>query len=334
MTVCGPAATDEQFGFRASGARFLPVEVAVSADPLRDAVAVASLRKALRGPSGAVPDVIHAHGLRAGLIARLAKQPGAALAVTWHTHLDTSNGGVKDRVLREAEKAVARGARVCVCTDPDQIGHILASGAQDVRYLPVAAPALAPPVRDAAAVKTELEATARPLILTVGRLHPVKRLDLLIEAAARWRDLDPAPVVAVAGDGPLAAELETLVARSGAPVRLLGRRQDVSDLIHAADLAVVTSDSEARQMFSQEAMRAGLPLIATRSGGTPALVGDGAELIEPGDVDALDKAVRRLLGSPEAADAVARAGEARAADWPSEKDTVDQLDALYMEIAG
>ena len=70
------------------------------------------------------------------------------------------------------------------------------------------------------------------------------------------------------------------------------------DLLAAADLAVVTSDWEARQLFAQEALRAGVPLVATAVGGLPDLVGDAAVLVPPGDVDALDAAVRELLGRP------------------------------------
>ena len=82
---------------------------------------------------------------------------------------------------------------------------------------------------------------------------------------------------------------------------LLGHRTDVADLLAAADLAVVTSDWEARQLFAQEALRAGVPLVATAVGGLPELVGDAAVLVPPGDVDALDAAVRRLLDDPHGA---------------------------------
>ena len=81
---------------------------------------------------------------------------------------------------------------------------------------------------------------------------------------------------------------------------LLGHRTDVADLLAGADLAVVTSDWEARQLFAQEALRAGVPLVATAVGGLPELVGDAAALVPPGDVDALDAAVRALLDDPAA----------------------------------
>jgi glycosyltransferase involved in cell wall biosynthesis len=334
VTVLGPAGTDTQFGFRAAGARFVPIDIPATTEPVRDLRAVAALRRALRGPSGGAPDVVHAHGLRAGLLSRFALPDAVPLAVTWHIHLDTSGGDWKDRLLRQAEKLVARSACVSLCTDPDQVTHVLSSGGTDVRYAPVAAPELPEPGVDADTVKAELGAAGGPLIVTVGRLHPVKRLDVLIDAAAGWRELEPRPLVVIAGDGPIRAELTARVERSGAPVRLLGHRHDIADLLAAADLAVITSESETRQLFAQEVLRAGKPLVATRAGGIPELVGDAACLVEPADVAALDAAVRGLLADPTERSRLAEAGPKRATGWPSETDTIDHLDALYRELTG
>jgi glycosyltransferase involved in cell wall biosynthesis len=113
---------------------------------------------------------------------------------------------------------------------------------------------------------------------------------------------------------------------------LLGHRDDVPDLLSGADLAVVTSDWEARQLFAQEALRAGVPLIATAVGGLPGLVGDAAVQIPPGDVDALDAAVRKLLADPAERAALAARGPLRAARWPTEADTVADVLAAYAEV--
>ena len=89
------------------------------------------------------------------------------------------------------------------------------------------------------------------------------------------------------------------ISTSRAPVTLLGHRDDVAYLLTAADVAVVSSVWEARQLFAQEALRAGVPLVATAVGGLPGLVGEAAVLVPPKDVDALDAAVRRLLADPQ-----------------------------------
>lgn len=156
---------------------------------------------------------------------------------------------------------------------------------------------------------------------------------MLIDAAARWRGRTPPPVVVIAGSGPAYLPLAARVSAARAPVTLLGHRTDVADLLAGADLAVVTSDWEARQLFAQEALRAGVPLVATAVGGLPELVGDAAALVPPDDVDAVDAAVRGLLDDATRRADLGRAGAARAGTWPTEADTVAELAALYAELA-
>ncbi|WP_409074260.1 glycosyltransferase family 4 protein [Micromonospora chalcea] len=326
VLVCGPAATEEQFGFTGVGARFTPVEIPASPTP-GDARAVTALRRALADtPVG----VVHAHGLRAGLVAALAR-PTAPLVVTWHNAVLAK--GLRGAASRLVERIVARSVRVALGASADLVDRAAALGAADARLAPVAAPTLPPPGRRRAAVRAEFGVTAdRPLILSVGRLHPQKRYDVLIDAAARWRTRTPAPVVVIAGSGPAYLPLAARISAARAPVTLLGHRTDVADLLAGADLAVVTSDWEARQLFAQEALRAGVPLVATAVGGLPELVGDGAVLVPPGDVDAVDAAVRDLLDDPVRRAEVGRRGLARAATWPTEADTVAALADLYAEL--
>lgn len=327
VLVCGPAATQEQFDFTGVGARFQPVEIPAKPNPA-DARAVAALRRAL----AATPvDVVHAHGLRAGLVAVLAR-PAAPVVVTWHNAVLA--GGMRGAVSRLVERVVARGARVALGASADLVDRAAALGAADARLAPVAAPTLPAPRRRPAAVRAEFGVRAeQPLILSVGRLHPQKRYDVLIDAAARWRTRDPAPVVVIAGSGPAYLALAARISAARAPVTLLGHRTDVADLLAGADLAVVTSDWEARQLFAQEALRAGVPLVATAVGGLPDLVGDAAVLVPPGEVDAVDAAVRELLDDADRRAALGRRGAERAATWPTEADTVATLAALYAELA-
>ncbi|TDC52856.1 glycosyltransferase family 1 protein [Micromonospora sp. KC207] len=328
VLVCGPAATEEQFDFTGVGARFQPVEIPASPTPA-DARAVAALRRALAAEPVAV---VHAHGLRAGLVAVLAR-PAAPLVVTWHNAVLAR--GLRGALSRVAERVVARGVRVALGASADLVERAVALGAAEARLAPVAAPALPAPRRRRAAVRAEFGVAAgQPLILSVGRLHPQKRYDVLVDAAARWRGRTPAPVVVIAGSGPAYLPLAARISAARAPVTLLGHRTDVADLLAGADLAVVTSDWEARQLFAQEALRAGVPLVATAVGGLPELVGDAAVLVSAGDVDAVDAAVRELLDDPDRRAALGRSGAARAATWPTEADTVAELAALYATLAG
>lgn len=327
VLVCGPAATQEQFDFISAGARFVPVEIPASPTPA-DGRAIAALRRVLAAES---VEVVHAHGLRAGLVAALAR-PAAPLVVTWHNAVLA--GGLRGRLSRLAERVVARTARVALGASADLVERAAVLGAADARLAPVAAPALPGPRRRRAAVRAEFAVAGdQPLILSVGRLHPQKRYDVLVDAAARWRARTPPPVVIIAGSGPAYLALAARISAARAPVTLLGHRTDVADLLAGADLAVVTSDWEARQLFAQEALRAGVPLVATEVGGLPDLVGDAAVLVPPGDVDAVDAAVRELLDDAARRADLTRRGVARSATWPTEEDTVAALAALYAELA-
>jgi glycosyltransferase involved in cell wall biosynthesis len=328
VTVCGPADTDRQFDFAMSGARFVPVEIPASPQP-RDAAAVHALRRALRA---APPDLVHAHGLRAGLVSALARPTGCPLVVTWHNQVLVQ--GMRGRVYRQLEGYVARAADVTLGASVDLVQRATALGARSARLGAVAAPELAPATRAPEEVRKDLGVTPeRPLVLSVGRLHPQKGYDVLVAAASRWRTRQPAPAVVIAGSGPAYMRLAGQISQQRAPVILAGHRTDVPDLLAAADLAVVTSVWEARQLFAQEAMRAGTPLVATSVGGLPELVGDAALLVPPGDIDALDVGVRLLLDDPALRAEYGRRGGERAATWPTEADTLAQIRAVYDEVA-
>ncbi len=328
VLVCGPAATDELFDFSAGGAAFAPVEIAPGLRPLADLRAARRLRRLT-----AHCEVVHAHGLRAGLVALLAGTGRRGpLVVTWHNRVLAT--GLRARALTPLERRVARGADVGLGASEDLVARIRRFGGRDVRLSEVAAPLLPPPARPASVVRAELGAADRPLVLAVGRLHPQKGFDVLIQAAARWRDRTPTPYVVIAGDGPLRSRLADDIVATGAPVVLLGRRDDVADLLAAADVVVLPSRWEARSLVAQEALRAGRPLVATSVGGVPGLVADGAVLVSPDDPVALDLAVRRLLDHPDRAAALAERGVARARTWPGEADTATQLARLYAELLG
>lgn len=315
VTVAGPAVTDTVFGFGTTGAAFVPLTSAPA------------LRRVARGA-----DVVHAHGLRAGSLAALAVRRPVPLVITWHNAVLAQ--GAARRAYAVLERLGAHRADVLLAASADLAARGRQVGGRDVRPGPVAAPALPFPARGAAEVRAELGATGRPLVLAVGRLHRQKGLDTLVQAAALLSHREPAPLVAIAGDGPLRAELEQQVARLSAPVRLLGRRDDVADLLHAADIAALPSRWEARALVAQEALRVGVPLVTTAVGGLPELVGSAATLVPPDEPGALAAALSALLDDPSSAAAQAARGRARAAGWPDEADTIAAVAAVYAELTG
>jgi glycosyltransferase involved in cell wall biosynthesis len=334
VRVCGPRATEELFGFTARRAQFAPVEISAGLAPAADALAVAALRRLL-----ADADLVHAHGLRAGLVAASARRLAGVrvpLVLTLHNALP-EGGGARRRVLAAAERATVRAADLVLAASADLAANARRQGARDVRPAPVAAPELPPPARSRAEVRAALGTGDRPLVVAVGRLHPQKGYDLLLDAAARWAGdarLTAPPLVAIAGDGPLAADLARDIEQRQLPVVLLGRRDDAADLLRAADVCVLPSRWEARSLTAQEALRAGAPLVATRTGGLPELLGDAAALVPVGDAAALAEAVVRVLADPDHARALTEAGRRRAAGWPDEAATARMLVAVYRELLG
>jgi glycosyltransferase involved in cell wall biosynthesis len=334
--VCGAAATEQLFGFTGVGADFTPVGISSGLAPVADARAVAQLRRATAGA-----DLVHAHGLRAGLVAaaarRLSGERQRPLVLTLHNALQESSGP-RQRLLGAVEGLTIRGADLVLAVSSDLADNARRLGARDVRVAPALAPPLAPATRSRAEVRTELGVDeGRPLLVAVGRLHPQKGYDVLFDAVGRWESegrLGPSPLVAIAGDGPLEAELAERVRAERLPILLLGRRSDVADLLAAADACVLPSRWEGSPFTAQEALRAGTPLITTRAGGIPELVGTAAELVPVGDAGALADAVVRVLGDPTRAEELADAGRTQAAGWPDEAAAGRRIVAVYHELLG
>jgi glycosyltransferase involved in cell wall biosynthesis len=336
VRVCGAPATEELFGFRAVGADFRPVGISTGLAPVADSRAVLQLRRALAGA-----DLIHAHGLRAGLVAavarRLSGERTRPLVLTLHNAI-LENAGPLQRLLRTAERMTIRSADLVLAVSSDLAANARRAGARDVRVVPAMAPPRPPATRSRAEVREELGLDeGRPLVLAVGRLHPQKGYDVLLDAVSRWEAagrLDPAPLVAIAGDGPLEAELTERIRAARLPVLLLGRREDVADLLGAADLVVLPSRWEGSPFTAQEALRAGAPLVSTRAGGLPELLGSGASLVPVGDAGALADAVVRVLTDPGHAAELVEAGRRQVASWPDEEAAARRLVAVYRELLG
>ena len=178
-------------------------------------------------------------------------------------------------------------------------------------------------------------AAGRPLVLAVGRLAPQKDFGTLVAAAARWRDLDPPPLLAIAGDGPLAGELRARAASLGVDAAFLGHRNDVPNLLAGATVFVLPSQWEGQPLILQEALRAGVAIVATRVGGIPDLVGDDAAvLVRPGDPQALAAAVRAVLADPALAARLRAAAAARGAALPTPADAIAAAFAAYAQALG
>ncbi|CAL9622863.1 D-inositol-3-phosphate glycosyltransferase [Streptomyces sp. enrichment culture] len=326
VTVCAPTEADHTYDFTGAGAEH--VHIPRSSDP----VSVAALRTAC-----ANADLVHAHGLHASFRAALALSgKHIPLVVTWHNRAHAE--GARGQLLRLLERRVVKAAAVVLGTSSDLVDGARRTGARDARLAAVSLPGprtaveRGDPDRQRSKVRAELGAIGRPLLLAVGSLDRQRGYDLLLDAARRWRELDPAPQVVVAGEGPLRAELQGRIEDEELPVRLVGQRDDVAALLDAADLALLPGGRESRSVLAQEALHGRVPLVATAVGGVPELVGDAAELVPAGDAVAFAAAVVRLLGDRERRELLRERGVRQAATWPTEDETVAQVLSVYDEL--
>ena len=346
VEVFGPAQTDRDFAFggAAPGVGFTAVEIADRPRLPGDLRAIARLRRLFRAWR---PDVVHPHGLRAGALGAIAvafgrtaagnKQGRPALVVTVHNAPPA--GGVTGAIYRVLELIVARNADSVLCVSADLEDRMRAAGARRVgrAVVPAGPVSLTGDVsaETRAALRAEFGANpGQAIVLAVGRLAAQKGFGLLLDAAARWGDIRPAPLLVIVGQGPLAPELQARAASLGLTIRFAGQRPDMPALLSAADVFVLPSLWEGQSLILQEALRAGVPVVATRVGGNPELTGeDAAILVPPGDAQRLADAVRAVLGDPALAARLREAAAARARALPDEDAAVAAALAEYRHVA-
>lgn len=284
-------------------------------------------------------DIVHAHGFHAAsrAVALMRRRARARLVSTWH-NLPPLEPAASRMAGRAIAGLVAHGSRLSLGASADLVAVAIALGARDARVCEVSAPPLPDPVRTRGEVR-QLLAIDGPMVLSVSRLAPQKNLGLLLDAweqlIARWEIVDHqarTPTLVIAGGGPIEAELRARVDSTDLPVRLLGQRDDVADLLAAADVAVSSSDWEARSLVAQEALRAGVPFVGTAVGGVTGLVGDAGILVASRDADALATGVLTVLTEPAVAARLRNAGPARAAEWPDEAQTAAFVWSCYAEV--
>ena len=172
------------------------------------------------------------------------------------------------------------------------------------------------------------------MVLAVGRLAAQKGFGTLLEAAASLAGYpSPSLLLVIVGEGPLEAELKSQAARLRLDVRFPGHRDDVPALLASAAVFVLPSVWEGQPLILQEALRAGVPIVATRVGGTPELTGeDAALLVPPGDAARLADAVRAVLTDPALAARLRQAAADRARALPGEDDAVTAALAEYDQV--
>ncbi|WP_425374305.1 glycosyltransferase [Lichenihabitans psoromatis] len=170
--------------------------------------------------------------------------------------------------------------------------------------------------RSRAAVRADLGLSAQlPMLLTAARFTAQKDHATLIEAVPAVLARFPDACFVLAGSGPLEATIAMQIAAQNlsASVRLLGQRDDIPDLLGAADLLVLPSRFEGLPLTILEAMAAGVPVVATNVGGTDEAAVDGVTglLVPPGEPARLAAAIQAMLEDPARAARYGRAARKR-----------------------
>jgi glycosyltransferase involved in cell wall biosynthesis len=168
--------------------------------------------------------------------------------------------------------------------------------------------------RSAAQVRAELGLRDSPLILTVARFTEQKSHETLLTAMPGVLSACPQARLALVGTGRLQRDLADLARQLGLgdSIRFLGRRDDVADLLAAAQVFCLPSIFEGHPLVVLEAMAAGVPVVATRSIGMTETVRNGATglLVPRKNPAMLAAALVRLVSDPLLSSALGAAGRA------------------------
>ncbi len=185
-----------------------------------------------------------------------------------------------------------------------------------------------------------------PVVGLVSRLIPHKGVKTFLLAMASLRQVGLAPQVLIAGDGPSRVELEafSLGLGLGNQVRFLGFIDDMVSFYAALDVFVLSSLSEGMPLSLIEAMAAGVPVVATRTGGVEEVVStsaggsegvtisDRGRLVPPGDPEAMATCIRNALLFPHESRMLADKARAYVRENFSLGEMVRKTEEVYEEV--
>ena len=283
-------------------------------------------------------DLLHAHGLRAGmdgvLAARRARVPAV---VTLHNQIVPDiSGDFRAKAFGWVEPFVVRASARTFVPSAAMRAHLIGkagipAGRVEVLYAGTGETPV--PQRSRDEVRAELGvAPGDRMIVSAARLRPQKALHIMIDALASL----PADVsLAVVGEGALLGQLEAAADGLGIRdrVHFLGFRDDVADYVAAADVFCLSSVWEGVPLAAQEAVLLGVPVVSTDVGGLPELIVDGVSgrLVPKNDSRALAKALEETLSDAPLRQRFAAAARAHYGKHFSRDAILDRLRHLYLD---
>jgi N-acetyl-alpha-D-glucosaminyl L-malate synthase BshA len=190
------------------------------------------------------------------------------------------------------------------------------------------------PKRSSRQVREELGLGGDEVVLLhSSNLRPVKRIDLLLEAAARIKTKLGFKLVILAGESfnPFICEMRRL----GLESRLIvcDKINDIEDYLQIADIGLFTSEMESFCLSILELMNFSCPSIATRVGGIPEVIDEATGvLVPPGDAQAIAEAAEELIGNRDRRLEMGEAARLRARERFSADVVVPRYESLYRRI--
>lgn len=282
-------------------------------------------------------DIVHAHEYKTDLAAlMLGRAEGVVPLATVHGW--TGHSWKERRVYYPADRWILARFPHLIAVSEQIRETLIAAGARPERVTTVLnsidpASFRRDRTRERPA-RANLALPADAIILgAVGRLEPQKRFDLLLDVLASLQLDEPDLHLAIAGDGSLKPALETQIEKLGIGGRahLLGHRADVTELHHAFDIFVQSSDYEGTPNAVLEAMALETPIVATDVGGTREIAHHDvhALIVPPRDPAALAAAIRRLVADPTTARSLADAARRRVETDLSFGTRMARVEAIY-----
>jgi glycosyltransferase involved in cell wall biosynthesis len=309
--------------------------------PLQDLRALFGLVRLMRRWR---PAIVHTHTAKAGLLGRLAARAARVPTVvhTYHGHvLRGYFPPAKEALFRRLETFLARAADALVAVSEAVKQDLVELGvaeARKIRVIPLGlelTPLLGELPRGVLRREAGIAADA-PLVGMVGRLVPIKDGPTFLQAARLVRERRPEVRFALVGDGEERPALEAQCRALGleASVTFFGWKRELAPVYGDLDVVVNASRNEGTPVSLIEALAAARPVVATRVGGTPDLLGGGerGRLVPPGEPGALAEAVLETLEGSEATRLKARAGREHVRAQHSSERLFRDVDALYREL--
>jgi glycosyltransferase involved in cell wall biosynthesis len=296
-------------------------------------MAILRLRKII---SDLRPQVVHSHILHANVLARITRVLASFPVLVCTAHNIKESGKRLERLYQYTD------GMADLTTNVSQAGvdrYISASLApQDrIRFIPngLDLSHFQPSPEIRARMRQALDLGDKFVWLGIGRFEDAKDYPNMFRAFARVND--PNSLLLVVGRGSKEAELREFAATTSAAdrTRFLGVRDDVQDVMTAADGYVMSSAWEGMPLVLQEASAVGLPVVATDVGGNREVVLDGQTglLVPAKDSDRLSGAMRRLMAmSPADRSAMGLRGREHVLSHYSMNHVLDLWESIYQEL--